>query len=203
MIHVFHGFLGSPHDFAFLKGESVKIYDLYQMDEFPVVSPGDTLIGYSLGGRIALEIAEKANFKIKKLYLLNAHPGLANHKEQELRKVWEDSVLQDLKKKNKEEFLKDWNKLPVFLFDKPLNDVDDFRFNKSPELFNRFRLSNQTNFLPKICEHKDKIEYIIGTLDEKYMDLARDFETFGISVKYIEAGHRLFQHPEKLIELLK
>lgn len=203
MIHVFHGFLGSPQDFTFLAGENVIIHDSYEMENYPDISPEDILIGYSLGGRIALEIAQAHHFRLKKLFLLNAHPGLSTEKEKETRKAWEDQVLQNLKKKTKEEFLSDWNKLPVFLFDEPLSDVDDSRFKKSPELFNKYRLSNQKNFLPDILKFKDKIEYVIGTLDEKYMDLSRDLVAKGVNVKYIEAGHRLFQHPDKLKELLK
>lgn len=56
MIHVFHGFLGSPEDFQFLNGEDVQVHDLYSMNQYPEIGLDDTLIGYSLGGRIALEI---------------------------------------------------------------------------------------------------------------------------------------------------
>ena len=57
MIHIFHGFLGSADDFSFLKSDEIVVHDLYSMKEPPHLNANDTLIGYSMGGRIALDLA--------------------------------------------------------------------------------------------------------------------------------------------------
>lgn len=203
MIHVFHGFLGSPSDFDFLKTYPVKIHDLYQMQELPAVSAEDTLIGYSMGGRIALEIAAKNDFDVKKLILISAHPGLATDEEKFQRLEFETKVINELKNQKREAFLEWWNSLPIFHFDGPIN-VSDERYQQSAELFERFRLSKQANFLPEILKHKEKVLYIMGLFDEKYMDLAsEELIPHGISVKGVAGGHRLHQHPEDLLKIFK
>lgn len=204
MINVFHGFLGSPVDFKFLAGPDVILHDVYAMEEFPAISPDDTLIGYSLGGRIALDIADINNFNVKKLVMINSHPGLSTEKERLFRKNFEVSILQDLKQSSLGDFMQSWNKLPIFLFDEPIVMDSPERYRKSAEIFDRYRLSNQKDHLPMIMKNKNKVLWIIGSLDEKYMDMAREkLIPNEIPVKFIEGGHRLFQHPEALLKILK
>lgn len=204
MIHVFHGFLGSPDDFKFLAGPDVTLHDVYAMEEFPIISPDDTIIGYSLGGRIALDIADKNNYKLKKIVMINSHPGLTTEKERLFRKDFEVIILQKLKQTSLSDFMSYWNKLPIFLFDKPVSLESPERYRKSAEIFDRFRLSNQKDHLPMIMKNKDKVLWIIGSLDEKYMDMAREkLIPNEIPLKFIEGGHRLFQYPQELFTILK
>ncbi len=55
-----------------------------------------------------------------------------------------------------------------------------------------------------ILENKNKVLWIIGSLDEKYMDMAREkLLPNDVPVKFIEGGHRLFQHQVELLKILK
>lgn len=202
MIHVFHGFLGSAEDFKFLEGEDIVLHDLYDMKNLPDVSPDDTLIGYSMGGRIALEIAERVQYKIKKIVLINAHPGLASQEERTDRTAFETKIIEGLKTRPKEAFLEWWNSLPIFNFDSPISTSDE-RYAKSAELFSKHRLSEQSNHLPLMIQHKDKVLYIAGLFDEKYMELVSEFLIpHDIIVKGIPGGHRLFQNVNELKNIL-
>lgn len=202
MIHVFHGFLGSPEDFSFLKRDDVKIHDLYQF-ETPVVGPEDTLIGYSMGGRIALDLASSLNFNIKKLVLINAHPGLSDDEEKMNRKEFEAKIIQELNSRELDDFMEFWNNLPIFFHDAPLELRDEKRFKSSAALFDKYRLSDQKDFLPQMVKHTDKILYVVGLFDEKYMDMVSEvFIPNGISVKGIPGGHRLFQQASELKKIL-
>jgi 2-succinyl-6-hydroxy-2,4-cyclohexadiene-1-carboxylate synthase len=191
MIHVFHGFLGSPVDFEFLKSEDVQLHDLYH--QIPKTSSQDTLIGYSMGGRLAMELARKNGFE--KLILINAHPGLQNDEEREVRSQWEEEVLERLT--DPQTFLKWWNALPLFQNDRPLGQVPD----GSDVLFKRMLLSRQENFLPFLQDHKESVHWILGESDPKYSALATKLKDFNVHM--IPGGHRLFQHPEALGEALK
>ncbi len=202
MIHVFHGFLGSPDDFAFLKAENVPIHDLYSMDQYPEIGPEDVLIGYSLGGRIALEIAHKVDWKLKKVVLINAHPGLSDEEEKLHRVEFETNIIKELQYTKMNDFMDYWNSLPIFFHDGPIKITEE-RYHKSPALFDRYRLSKQKNFLPEIIEHKDRVLYVVGLFDEKYMDLVS--ETLipeDVPVKGIPGGHRLFQMADALKQVL-
>lgn len=204
MIHIFHGFLGSPDDFTFLQREDVILHDLYTLKDYPQIDPEDTLIGYSMGARIAMEIAHKHHFKLKKLILINTNPGLESEEEKKQRRVFELSILDKLKRSSQEEFLDYWNDYPIFFHDAPIGPMPKERFEKSAELFDRFALSKQENFLPELIKHKEKILWIVGLFDEKYMEIATErIMPHQITVKGIPGGHRLFQHQIELKKLLQ
>jgi pimeloyl-ACP methyl ester carboxylesterase len=203
VIHVFHGFLGSPDDFKFLQNSNVVLHDLYTMDSIPEINPEDTLIGYSMGGRVALDIALSIDFNLKKLVLINAHPGLSSEEEKMGRARWEQTVLQDLGSLSKDDFMEYWNNLPIFFHDRPLSEITEDRFKKSRELFERYLLSKQEDHLPNIVKHKDKILFIVGLFDEKYMDIVSEYlMPYDIKVKGIPGGHRLFQDEKGLLKVL-
>lgn len=202
MIHVFHGFLGSPDDFSFLQREGVCLHDLYKMESLPKISQDDILIGYSMGGRIALEIAYQCQFQLKKIVLINAHPGLETHEERSEREIFENKVQEKLEGLSKDEFLKWWNALPIFSGDSPISTSEE-RFVKSPYLFERNRLSKQKYFLPQMEEHKNQILYIVGKEDMKYMELALGvIAPLGIKVKTVPGGHRAFQQGSHIVKVL-
>ncbi len=204
MIHIFHGFLGSPEDFSFLRREDVVLHDLYEMTTLPQISHNDILIGYSMGARIAMEIAHLNQYQIKKLIIINSHPGLETDEEKEKRRSFELTVLEKLKTMSKEEFLSYWNALPLFSHDAPLENIPEERYRKSAELFDRFALSKQNNFLPEIATYKEKVLWIVGLKDEKYLDIASEkILPHDIQVVSLPGGHRLFQLQTELKELLQ
>lgn len=201
MIHVFHGFLGSPEDFSFLpQREDIKLYDLLDLKSLPTLDPDDILIGYSMGGRIALELASQNNYEIKKLVLISSHPGLATQEERDKRIVWEDEVLTRLNEAVADAFEQYWNALTIFSHDKP---IEIKRMADHARLFDQFRLSQQKNFLTELPQYKEKLLWIMGEKDEKYLKLAQEeLLPMGIAVRFIDGGHRLFQNSEALLEVL-
>ncbi len=186
VIHVFHGFLGSPRDFQFLNGPGISLHDVYK--EVPQTAKGDILIGYSMGGRLAMDLGKKNGFR--KLILINAHPGIVDDKEREVRSLWEEEVLERLK--IPATFLSWWNELPLFKYDKPLRNIPA----RSSELFEKMRLSRQEDYLPFLQANADKVHWILGADDPKYSTLTDSLK--GFDVQLIAGGHRLFQNPQLL-----
>jgi len=78
-----HGFLGSPEDFKSfnlpgtfltLPGHQGRPLDLTLLEK--EISEKTVLIGYSLGGRLALHFAKRFPERIAGLVILSANPGL-------------------------------------------------------------------------------------------------------------------------------
>jgi 2-succinyl-6-hydroxy-2,4-cyclohexadiene-1-carboxylate synthase len=125
-----HGFLGFKEDweemFPFFGNRFFCIaYDLPGHGSTPyseniisalkneiqtVVSKKPTLIGYSLGGRIALQLQEYASA----LILLSAHPGLTSKKEKEQRRKVDDRWSEKLLSLPFDAFFAEWYKQPIF-----------------------------------------------------------------------------------------
>ncbi len=202
MIHIFHGFLGSPDDFSFLGQENVILHDLYHMNSPPKIHESDTLIGYSMGGRMALELASSCQYQLKQLVLISAHPGLFSEEERIHRREFELKVVQELQTKDRNNFLSWWNGLPIFSSDQPITTTEE-RYSKSLNLFLKHRLSEQANHLNEMKLHKDKILYLAGQYDKKYMDLVSTILLpLQFRVKILPCGHRVFQLKHEIRETL-
>lgn len=202
MIHVIPGFLGSSDDFEFLsKRFDIICHDLrkVRVDEIQqLVGLKDILLGYSLGGRLSLEIAQRCEFKIKKLILLAAHPGLEIPEERVTRRNWEDDVLRRMKERST--FLEWWNALPIFEHDLPLRPRELAGWS---EVFDANRLSAQQDFRAEMLQNNQKIIYLYGQRDEKFSVIARDLSLLGIrTIEIPSAGHRLFTEHEAILEIL-
>lgn len=204
MIHVIPGFLSDKCDFAFLNNEfEVVFHDLRHTNTMVIsaaISPSDTVVGYSLGGRASLQIADESGFAFKKLILLASHPGLHDQEQIQARKGWEDEVLTKLTTLSSSEFYGWWNQLNVFQHDSPLTSRD---LSGWAETFAKYRLSDQTHYLSFMKAHRDKILYVFGDKDEKYSAIATNLSEAGIRTRKMNAGHRLFQSPNELMQILR
>lgn len=202
MIHLFHGFLGKPQDLLFFNefGET-KSYDMMTFDdESFTCSPEDILVGYSMGGRVALKIAHRLGYKLKKVIILSANPHTLNEEEKKARIQLENNIEDKMLTLSVNDFLTYWNGLSLFKDDLPLSDLTEKELRSWASTFTKYRLSHQDDYLRDIKTHPDKVAWIVGVLDQKYLTIA---ENSGVPFYHIHAGHRLFQHPDKIIELIK
>ncbi len=62
-------------------------------------------------------------------------------------------------------------------------------------------LSRQEIFLPFLEENLNKVHWILGDKDPKYSALSQKLTNFDVHM--LPAGHRLFQHPNLLLPLIK
>ncbi|MES2344759.1 MAG: alpha/beta fold hydrolase [Chlamydiota bacterium] len=180
-IVLLHGFLGAPEDWDgvihHLKN-SFKCYPLplpLTLEDFPKLLDSRhidqcILIGYSMGGRVALQLQQKYTDRINKLVLLSSHFGLKE--ETEKQKRWdEDCILaKKLETMPIKEFLADWYAQPLFAgFDMPQRRLHIDKTYHSTLLRN-YTLSKQPFLLPK----KDTL-LLYGERDAKYKNLYQDF----------------------------
>ncbi|MFM2163579.1 MAG: hypothetical protein RL325_16 [Planctomycetota bacterium] len=126
-----HGFLGSPADWADVLAElapgiacdCVALADLGcgSVDEAASAlagrlegDPCDLLVGYSMGGRIALELAATRAWLAPRLLLLAASPGLDDEAERARRAAEDDVRAQEILRDGLDAFVERWYRLPIF-----------------------------------------------------------------------------------------
>jgi 2-succinyl-6-hydroxy-2,4-cyclohexadiene-1-carboxylate synthase len=78
------------------------------------------LLGYSLGGRVALDLACKHQELLSCLILEGASPGIASDDEREERRVRDDALADEIERRGIEWFVDYWQETPLFATQKDL-----------------------------------------------------------------------------------
>lgn len=208
-----HGFLGDSGQWDFLRSlgivEAIDLYPLMEMSKEELldyllkkVERGTKLIGYSMGGRIAMELFLRDPNKFSNLYILASHPGLEHKEDIKNRLLWENQWVEKLDGP-RDLFIKDWNKQEIFKNDKPINfpNVEISQIKKCIEVWG---LSKQDNLVPKLKDYSDKVIWLIGSEDKHYKKIAAtNIKEYFYAHCVTGAGHRLLQHPNYILNCLK
>ena len=126
-----HGFLGSPADWADVlahlpAGIDADCVPLARLDCASVdaaaaslathldARPADLVVGYSLGGRIALELAASRPALAPRLLLLAAGLGIEDAGERAARAAADDALAARLTRDGLARFIDAWYELPLF-----------------------------------------------------------------------------------------
>ncbi|MCL4694572.1 MAG: alpha/beta fold hydrolase, partial [Candidatus Hydrogenedentes bacterium] len=73
-----------------------------------------SMVGYSMGGRIALYLASIYAMRIDALVLESASPGLQSGDERRARREWDDAIARKLETMDMPAFLDEWYAQPLF-----------------------------------------------------------------------------------------
>lgn len=174
------------------------------------------LIGYSMGGRIALALALQRPDLVSSLTLVGASPGPRSLPEREERRAWELSFVDLLEQKGLQEFLADWEKLPLFareqlLPDDALNRVRRARREHRPEgLAHALRVlghASMPDYRPRLLQLTMPVRLVVGALDTKFLLLAQEMaEAIPRASLHVVpgAGHNpLLETPDQVLTLLQ
>jgi len=140
------------------------------------------IVGYSLGGRLALYMSIYWPNLINRLILESASPGIAGDEDRLLR-IHQDALLAEQIRSNWPGFIENWYRQPIFkdIFDSPgfaemvkrkkLNDPEKLAYVLSgmgqgaqPSLWNHLKRINQPVLL------------LTGKLDSKYMVISQKMQ---------------------------
>lgn len=203
-----HGFTGEGADFDALRGllpsrhELVapdlpghgRRRDLRQAEDYALpahlaiidaaAGEGDalTLLGYSMGGRLALHWALAHPGRWRRLILIGASPGLASAEEREERLLADAALATFLRTQGLAAFSKYWHHQPMlrplFREDAPgRQELLERRAQNDPEALALSLAGVGTGSLPslwsRLGELRGTVDLVTGEFDPKFTELAR------------------------------
>lgn len=79
-----------------------------------VGAPAAHVLGYSMGGRLALSMAVLAPHKVRSLILESSSPGLATESERQARRASDEQLARRIEHEGLEWFVSYWENIPLF-----------------------------------------------------------------------------------------
>ena len=167
------------------------------------------LLGYSLGGRLALHACLSRPDLWKSAIVVGADPGLESEEEKKLQLHRDRNWAERLKREPLEKLVDEWDAQPVFCgienqAPRNLGEMDPDRLSQHFEVFSK---GLQQNLAPKLAELKNlPILFVSGEKDQKYLvigkKLAKSSSVINAQV-IADAGHRVpWENPESFVQVL-
>ena len=117
-----HGSHRAPSDPAAYSTDAQVAWLAQRVPSHPV-----RLLGYSMGGRLALQFATRYPERISALVLIGAHPGLRTEDERRQRKQWDDEQSRRILALGTADFMTEWAQLPLIATQKVYMPETDYR----------------------------------------------------------------------------
>jgi 2-succinyl-6-hydroxy-2,4-cyclohexadiene-1-carboxylate synthase len=202
-----HGFLGSGEDFApLLRRLDVRFHGL--APDLPghgrtALDPADPawsvegcaeailrwldaegidrphLLGYSMGGRIALRLAVEAPSRFGAVVVESASPGLETDSERAQRRRSDAELAARLRREPLERFIDDWYGQPLFATLAARADFTELRrrrLKQDPQglarSLERMGVGTQQSLWPRLAQLRHPLQLAVGADDAKYRDIA-------------------------------
>ena len=200
MLYSLHGFLGRPDDFP---GRGV---DLFAEPILPFwkwaenfnknILKKSTLLGYSMGGRLALHALIQNPALWESATIISAFPGQAETLSYD--PYWENRFLND----PWDDLMRDWNAQPVFKHDPPVIRCEsDYSRKKLAQALKTWSHANQEDLRSRIEALPMPIHWIVGEKDIKYTALASQLKFVHQDSRLTilkDTGHRIsLSHSKK------
>jgi 2-succinyl-6-hydroxy-2,4-cyclohexadiene-1-carboxylate synthase len=238
LVVLLHGFLGSPGDFEgvrqFLPDCKVYCPDIPGHGDFKIDEndSSDTLltklaadilehaggrkiilVGYSMGGRLAMWISRRIKGHLSAMVLISASPGIIDFEQRQQRCAGDSNLSADLKNGVLKTFLENWYQQPLFaplLKVHSLIDLISKRINADPiqlaMALEKLGVGQQPDFWPLLTARKFPLLYLAGNLDIKYSAIAAKLAMKRASIVVgvlEECGHALhLEQPEELAQFI-
>lgn len=149
------------------------------LEDISAVAPARfTLVGYSMGGRIALHAAVALSRRVDRLVLIGASPGIADPAEREMRRASDERLAEEIERSSIEQFARRWAQTPVLAGQPPkvAAAVHADRLRNHPEGLARALRGLGTGALPPLWNRLDQVAppvaLVVGERDAKFTEVA-------------------------------
>lgn len=176
---------------------------------------GFAVVGYSMGGRLALGLACTYPERVTHLVLESSSPGLRTQTEQVARREHDERLAQRLEQEGLEAFITFWEKIPLFASQQQLPTHQRLKLRQQ-------RLHNsvaglsaslrgmgtgaQPSYWSELSQLTCPILSVVGRLDAKYRQLSSEMQAVQPQLEIAtvaNAGHIVhFEAPEAFDTLL-
>jgi 2-succinyl-6-hydroxy-2,4-cyclohexadiene-1-carboxylate synthase len=175
----------------------------------------DRLVGYSLGGRIALGMLRAAPERFRSATLVSAHPGLSNPAERAVRRATDRCWIELLRRDGVPGFVCTWESLPLFAGQARL-PVEALARQRARRLSHRaeglmasmevFGLAEMPDTREDLRRFTGELRWIVGADDPKFVRIAwqvMDLRPNTDLRSLTGVGHNaLLEAPQQLADLL-
>nr|WP_319801611.1 2-succinyl-6-hydroxy-2,4-cyclohexadiene-1-carboxylate synthase [Bhargavaea beijingensis] len=160
-----------------------------------------SLLGYSMGGRIAIGYTAAHPEKVGRLILESTSPGLRTEKERRSRRESDGKLAAFIEREGIRAFTDHWENIPLFASQKRLpeavrNRIRNDRLGNDPSgLAGSLRgigTGGQPSYWECLEQYGMPVTLITGTLDEKYVNIAEEMARGLPDVHHVtvaDAGH--------------
>ncbi len=233
VVDAFHGFFGSGLDFQELQQEctfDLRVWDLIGFGKSP--DPDDEylyslegqlgltdlsdkphLLGYSMGGRLALQWAVQNANRIQSLVLIGSHPGMRDGPLKEARRRLDMDWAEYFATNNIEDCWRSWSELPLIKDQSSTSGMQKrlkTRLSQSPMSLSRSMRYFGSGIMTDCWDHLGSINVpvllIAGEKDLKYTELNRDMACCMPQAELFvqpDAGHAPhFEQPQSIGNVL-
>jgi len=157
------------------------------------------LCGYSLGGRVALNVALATPERVTQLVLVSCSPGIEDSAERAERRRSDHRLADELERVPFEEFIERWRTQPLFADDPPEVGVlarADQRRNRPDALAAVMRgigTGEMNPLWPRLGELAMPVGVLVGDRDAKFTEIGRRMATVipGARLTVARGGHGL------------
>ncbi len=158
----------------------------------------DVLLGYSMGGRLALHLYELAPERWREVILISTHLGIENRIEREKRVLHDQKWAERFRRDDWQSLLNDWNAQEVFargvVNGAPDRRESNFDREKLALALENWSTGRQKDFRPLLTKSSVSIEYVVGELDEKYLQFSKEIKQLNPRIRVTvvpNQGHRV------------
>ncbi len=203
-----HGRTDSPADPRRYRIERAAGDTLAVLDQLGLTRAA--VLGYSMGGRLALFLATRASERISALILESATPGIRDQDERRARTVRDLALADSIERDGITAFVDRWERLPLFATQTRLTGAERAalrtqRLAQCPHgLANNLRAMGQGE-QPPLFDHLPALSMpvlvIVGALDTAYCVLGREIARVTPHARLVivpDAGHAVhLERPEE------